>query len=290
MAAETKTDLSSHQRIHPQRLQHLATNYSESFAVELSMAQSPETVHFSSAFATGSNSINQHPAPVKRTKKMSLSDYTAARIKRNESASSPVAERHDAKAVPSNSRTQGKENMSPDVSTQPLQTCTAYSDTSSVQQSGFNFSSSLVTPWPTAGGNDVQNPVSGSSSDAGEQQPGFNFSSNLVTPRPAVGSPNIQSQSPCSLPSTSAEQWHFNFSSNLFTPESSVGGANIQTQSPYFFPSTSTGAEQSGFHPSGNPILPQPECVKNAGQMPDLVFHAPQVKVEQEGTIWGRRW
>jgi hypothetical protein len=50
-------------------------------------AQSPfGTVHFSNAFPPAVNGISQHSSPVKTTKKMSLSDYKAARMKRNDTA------------------------------------------------------------------------------------------------------------------------------------------------------------------------------------------------------------
>jgi hypothetical protein len=43
-------------------------------------------VHFSNAFLPAVNGIGQHSSPVKTTKKMSLSDYKAARMKRNDTA------------------------------------------------------------------------------------------------------------------------------------------------------------------------------------------------------------
>lgn len=52
-----------------------------------SMAQSPfGTVHFPSTFAPAVNGIGQHPSPAKPTKKMSLSDYKAARMKKNDNS------------------------------------------------------------------------------------------------------------------------------------------------------------------------------------------------------------
>jgi uncharacterized protein len=52
-----------------------------------SKAQSPfGTVHFPSTFPPAINGIGQHPSPVKTTKRMSLSDYKAARMKRNDTS------------------------------------------------------------------------------------------------------------------------------------------------------------------------------------------------------------
>ncbi|RDL33662.1 FYVE zinc finger [Venustampulla echinocandica] len=53
-----------------------------------SISQSPlGTVHYPSAFATSTvNGIGQHSSPIKTTKKLSLSDYKASRMKRNESS------------------------------------------------------------------------------------------------------------------------------------------------------------------------------------------------------------
>ncbi|TVY83594.1 SET domain-containing protein [Lachnellula suecica] len=51
------------------------------------MAQSPfGTVHFPNAFPPSVNGIGQHPSPVRTTKKMSLSDYKAARMKKNDTS------------------------------------------------------------------------------------------------------------------------------------------------------------------------------------------------------------
>jgi len=50
-------------------------------------AQSPfGTMHFPNTFPPAVNGIGQHSSPVKTTKKMSLSDYKAARMKRNDTA------------------------------------------------------------------------------------------------------------------------------------------------------------------------------------------------------------
>jgi len=252
------------------------------------MMQSPsETMHFSSFFASGTNTIGQHPTPVKATKKMSLSDYTATRVKRTDTADSPVAESHDSKPVASDLHPQSQGNISPELSAQALQIYAPHRESPGNQQSEFNFTSNLVTPRPVFRGSNVQNPVTRSSPDTDIQQPGFNFSSNLVKPQPTAGTTNVQSSNLTSSSNTNNQQPGFNFVSNVVTPEEAVERADVQNQSPSSLPNTNV--EQSGIVLSSNLILPEPVCVKNEAQMPDLVPPAVHMQPVQEG-LWDRRW
>lgn len=177
--------------------------------------------------------------------------------------------------------------MSPDLSIQAPETYETFSNTSGAQQLGFNFSSNLVTPQPTTGCNNVPYSVPSSSLDTCEQQPGFNFTSNLIKPQPTVEGNNIRKLDLESSPNTGKQQQEFNFSSSLVTPQPAVGCLNVDSQSPVSLAGISG---ESTLDPSSNLILPLPECEKSPGQLPDLIFHTPQVKIEQDATIWGRRW
>lgn len=299
MTSDTKIDLTVNQGIHPDRLQSLAVN-----PFEPSADLSPEYPQFSSAFASGANSI----PPAMTTKKMSLSDYSARKTQ-SKMANTSLTGSPNTHATPSvPSKTQ--ENVNFNLAAKPSPHSNVHNEASISQHSGLNFSSSMVTPQPAIGTSDVQNSSLTSSLNNENQQTEFNFSSSLVKPRyetrsqsqsmapvsktlePSSKNPNsasrsvgdraIQDQVSSSLCNHGVEPAE-RVSSNPVSSGLTAVSGNIQPQIPKF------GTDPKNIDAYLDNLLADhaPPATSKKTEMPDLVPHSVQEPAGQENG-WAR--